>query len=139
MCKNRQQLTEITTAIEKTMTAAHDSRAEALKEAAVLRSLADQVASPVVAGRKSRKALTAKQKESWAKFTDCVVMMESCFVVTGKENPERLANTWKDLCKFAGIGTGILGWFLWNWAFPLLIELAKLWIESRQQGRVSER
>ena len=35
------------------MTAAHNSRIEAQKEAAILRSLAEAVVSPVVAGRKS--------------------------------------------------------------------------------------
>ena len=118
------------------MTAAHDSRAEAMKEAAVLRSLADQVASPVVAGRKSRKALTSKQRAQWGEITASVCGRG---IKWDQKDPKTLADIWRLECRFAGIGTGILGWFLWNWAFPLLIELAKLWIESRQQGRVSER
>lgn len=119
------------------MTAAHDSRIEALKEAAALRSLADQVASPVVAGRKSRKALTGKQRSQWSQITDFIV---GELDVAGRfPDPMFQANLWHHKCKSAGIGTGLLGWFLWNWAFPLLLELAKLWIESRQQGRDSER
>lgn len=116
------------------MTAAHDSRAEAMKEAAVLRSLADQVASPVVAGRKSRKAMTEKQRRQWNQITE-IVLANPVPVSTSQGTAE----WWKADCKAVGIGTGILGWFLWNWAFPLLIELAKLWIESRNQGRISER
>ena len=119
------------------MTAAHDSRVEALKEAAVLRSLADQVASPVVAGRKSRRGLSVKKRNQWNAITDRVVT----FTHGGMANltPEYLAEAWQRECRFAGIGAGLLGWLLWKWAFPLLVELAKLWIESRNQGRISDR
>lgn len=108
-----------------------------MKETAALRSLADQVASPVVAGRKSRKGLSVKQRSQWSQITDSVV----AFTHGGMAilTPKALAESWERQCKFAGIGTGIFGWFLWNWAFPLLLELAKLWIESRNQGRVSDR
>lgn len=119
------------------MTAAHDSRIEAMKEAAVLRSLADQVASPVVAGRKSRKALSANQRWQWQRITNSVVAFSGSELSTLPAST--IAESWKRECKFAGIGTGLLGWLVWNWAFPLLLELAKLWIESRQQGRVSDR
>ena len=112
------------------MTAAHDDRSEALKEAAVLRSLADAVASPVVAGRKSRRALTGKQRGQWNAITDQVVTWPA---VAQLLSAETLADLWKKQCKTAGIGTGLLGWFVWNWAFPLLLELAKLWIESRRK------
>ena len=128
------------------MTAAHDSRAEALKEAAVLRSLADAVASPVVAGRKSRKGLTVKQRGQWQEITDCVVTLHTWSDVA-HEGPECLAGTWKDICRGNGIGytkLPVVGWMIpipgfWGLMFQLLLELAKLWIESRQQGRVSER
>jgi hypothetical protein len=118
------------------MTAAHDNRSEALKEAAVLRSLAEAVASPVVAGRKSRRALTSKQRGQWSQIADRV---SNDGVKWDKLKPETLAYSWKRECKFAGIGTGLFGWLVWNWAFPLLLELAKLWIESRKQGQDSER
>ena len=120
------------------MTAAHDSRAEALKEAAVLRSLADAVASPVVAGRKSRKGLTVKQRSLWQSITDRIVTWPAP-INSKPSDAKTLAAFWKEDCKSVGIGAGLFGWFLWNWAFPLLLELAKLWIESRQQGRVSDR
>jgi hypothetical protein len=115
------------------MKAAHDSRAEAFKEAAVLRSLADGVVSPVVAGRKSRKGLTAKQKSDWSRITE-IVLANPVPVSTSQGTAE----WWKADCKAAGIGAGFFGWFLWNWAFPLLIELAKLWIESRRNSQSSE-
>ncbi len=119
------------------MTAAHDNRSEALKDAAILRSLADQVASPVVAGRKSRKALTKKQRGQWTRITDIVVTWPA---VAKTLPPDMLANLWKKECKSLGIGTGLFGWLVWNWAFPLLIELAKLWIEPRRNAaKLSER
>jgi hypothetical protein len=118
------------------MTAAHDDRSEALKEAAVLRSLAEAVASPVVAGRKSRKALTVKQRGQWDAITDQVVTWPAVAQLL----PENvLADLWKKQCKTAGIGAGLFGWIVWRWAFPLLLELAKLWIESRKQGQDRER
>lgn len=105
-----------------------------MKEAAVLRSLADAVASPVVAGRKSRKALNEKNRSLWTKITDRVVDIETNGTMVNA-TPDMLARDWKRQCKAIGIG----GWFLWNWAFPLLLELAKLWIESHKQGQDSER
>lgn len=121
------------------MAAALDSRIEALKEAAALRSLADQVASPVVAGRKSRKGLTEKQRKDWNLILGRVVDSEMATFGWITDNPNTIATAWKSRCKAVGIGAGLFGWLVWNWAFPLLLELAKLWIESRQQGRVSDR
>ena len=118
------------------MTAAHDNRSEALKEAAVLRSLAEAVASPVVAGRKSRKGLTVTQRLEWTTITNQVVTWPA---VAKELGPTTLAKAWKDDCKSVGIGTGLFGWLLWKWAFPLLLELARLWIESRKQGQDSDR
>lgn len=122
------------------MTAAHDSRIEALKEAAALRSLAEQVASPVVAGRKSRKPLTTKQKNSWAKITDCVVnvQMQS---QAAFDDAECLARTWRSICENGGIGYArlpLVGWLVpipgfWGLLFEMLLELAKLWIESKRK------
>lgn len=119
------------------MTTAFDSRAEALKEAAVLRSLADQVASPVVAGRKSRKSLKDNQRWQWARITNRVV--EFSHGGMAMLTPESLAETWQKQCKAVGIGAGLFGWLVWNWAFPLLLELARLWIESRQHNKIDIR
>lgn len=119
------------------MTAAHDNRVDALTEAAVLRSLADQVASPVVAGRKSRKALTGKQRSQWSAITDRVANGTSGEMALLP--PDIIAAAWKRQCKFLGIGAGLFGWLLWNWAFPMLLELARLWIESKLTAKVSER
>lgn len=118
------------------MTAAYDSRIEALKEAAALRSLADQVASPVVAGRKSRKGLTGKQRSQWASITDQIVTWPA---VAKELGPTALAKVWKHDCQSVGIGAGLFCWLVWNWAFPLLLELARLWIESRQNNKIDIR
>lgn len=119
------------------MTAAFDERLEQQKQEAILRSLADEVASPVVAGRRSRRALSAKQKSQWQRIVDESVKSQVPFWASHKV----IAEIWKEDCKYAGIGTGLLGWFLWNWAFPLLLELAKRWIESQRlnESRVSDR
>jgi hypothetical protein len=109
------------------MTAAFEERSKQQKQAAILRTLADQVASPVAAGRKSRKALSAKQKGQWQKIVD-VVVIHPMRVSTSRGT----ADWWKSDCQAVGIGTGLLGWFLWNWAFPLLLELAQRWIESQR-------
>jgi hypothetical protein len=116
------------------MTAARDNRSEALKEAAVLRSLAEAVASPVVAGRKSRKGLTVKQRGQWSQIVD--VVTKDTYSNCGEIGR---ADMWKAQCKAVGIGTGLFGWIVWKWAFPLLLELARLWIESRKQGQDSDR
>lgn len=119
------------------MTAAHNSRIEAQKEAAVLRSLAESVASPVVAGRKSRKSLSVRQKSDWLKITDAIATTPP---VMRMLDPDDIAETWRSDCKFIGIGSGLFGWLLWHWAFPLLLELAKLWIRSQQTAdKLSER
>jgi len=113
------------------MTAAFDERSERQKQSASFRALADQVASPVAAGRKSRKAMSAKQRGQWNRIVAAINPAPGATI-------RSTAEWWKADCKAAGIGAGIFGWFLWNWAFPLLIELAKLWIESRRNTQSSE-
>jgi len=119
----------------------------AAKQAAILRSLADQVAQPVIAGRDGRKALKPKQRGEWKKITDVVVEFEDTVRLGSLQSmtPERLSEHWKRYCQSSLIGVGwFANWVFWNWAFPLLIELAKLWIESQrnadtQQGLAGER
>ena len=119
------------------MTAAHNSRIEAQKEAAILRSLAEAVVSPVVAGRKSRKSISPRRKTDWLKITDVIASTPPVMRLLDAED---IAANWRNECKFAGIGSGLLGWIIWNWAFPLLLELAKLWVESlRNTDKISER
>ena len=134
------------------MTAAHDSRAEAMKEAAVLRSLAEAVASPVVAGHKSHRPLTDEEKKDWNKIVDVVCDNEaSCGYRLTLEgfDANKLAEQWKDRAKAKRIGytkpLPIVGFVFpipgfWVLFFKLLIQLAIMYIESRnQQGRVSDR
>ncbi len=114
------------------MTAAFDERSERQKQAAILRALADQVVSPVVAGRKSRKALTTKQRGQWERITAAIEDDAMWSFLSTGGHPNALACMWKQDCKALGIGTGLFGWLVWNWAFPLLLELAKRWIESQR-------
>jgi uncharacterized membrane protein YagU involved in acid resistance len=75
--------------------------------------------------------LTSKQRGQWNQITDHVVTWPA---IAKLLPAERLADLWKKECKTARIGSGIFGWLVWQWAFPLLLELAKLWIESKQSA-----
>lgn len=139
------------------MTAAFDSRIEAMKEAAALRSLADQVASPVVAGHKSHRPLSDAEKKDWNKIVDVVVLMPqttsaslSMFESLGQSKEvqaKNLARTWQAMARDRKIGYAkwpFVGFLpipgFWVLFFKLLIQLAMMYIESRnQQGRDSDR
>lgn len=118
------------------MTAAFDERSERQKQAAMLRTMADQVASPVVAGRRSRRALSANQRWQWERITGVSVAMPLTTIVAELDstdsNVQLIAKVWQTECKAVGIGAGLFGWLVWNWAFPLLLELAQRWIESQR-------
>ena len=117
------------------MTTTHQQHDEASKQAARLRSLADQVAQPAVAGKGGGKALKAKHRNDWRRITEAILPYQSAHY-----GAQHRADMWKQQCQFMGIGTGLFAnWLFWNWAFPLLLELAKLWIESnKNQGPDSE-
>jgi hypothetical protein len=129
------------------MTAAHEQRNESAKLAARLRSLADVVGAPVTAGKNGRQTLKPRQRNEWAKITDQVVHVEQIlnYGQLASMTSNRLAIYWKNSCTSSGIGVGwFASWVFWNWAFPMLVELAKLWIEAQrnadtQQGPVGER
>jgi hypothetical protein len=139
------------------MTAAHDNRSEALKEAAVLRSLAEAVAFPVVAGHKSHRQLNELERDDWKKIVDVIVWMPqttaasvSMFSSLGQSKEvqaKNLARTWQAMARTQKIGYAkwpLIGFVpipgFWMLFFRLLIQLAILYIESRsQQGQDSER
>lgn len=110
------------------MTAAERQQAIA-KDAAVLRSLADMVASPVMAGKNMKGKLSHKRRVQWDGIIDRVAVDPSLYTIDEASQ----ARMWRDECKAVGIGAGLFGWLLWNWALPMLIELAKLWIDSRSR------
>ncbi len=139
------------------MTAAFDSRAEAMKESAALRSLADQVASPVVAGHKSHRPLNELERDDWNKIVDVIVSVPDetvrCIafcsgVGQSKETQAKnLAKKWQTMAKEKKIGYAkwpLVGFLpipgFWMLFAKLLIQLAIMYIESRnQQGRASDR
>jgi len=113
------------------MTAAHEQRNESAKLAARLRSLADVVGAPVTAGKSGRQTLKPKQRNEWKRITEVVVKDASGTLAS----EYGLARRWQADCRATGIGTGwFAGWVFWNWAFPMLIELAKLWIEAQRNA-----
>jgi hypothetical protein len=139
------------------MTAAHDNRSEAPKEAAVLRSLAEAVASPVVAGHKSHRQLNDLERDDWKKIVDVIVWtpqttaasiaMFSSLGQSKEVQAKNLARTWQAMARTQKIGYAkwpLIGFVpipgFWMLFFRLLIQLAILYIESRsQQGQDSER
>jgi hypothetical protein len=137
---------------------------EAAKQSARLRTLAEQVAEPAVAGRDGGKALKAKHRNDWRRITDVVCAFpcttEACYETakvtkqTDEHASKHLAGVWKSLISQNGNGIGykrvpIVGLLFpmpgfWSIFLPLLIELAKRWIESQrnadtQQGLDGER
>ena len=117
------------------MTAAFNERSERQKQATILRTLADQVASPVVAGRKSRKALSSNQRWQWQRIAAAIEDDAMWSFLSTGGNSQNLAYMWKRDCQAVGIGAGLFGWLVWNWAFPLLLELAQRWIESQRNAQ----
>lgn len=109
------------------MTAAHEQTYDA-KQIARFRSIAEQVTSPVASGKHAKGRLKANQRWQWNRIVDRT--SEYYFAIA--TSPEDLAKTWKRNCQAVGIGAGLFGWLVWNWAFPLLLELAKRWIEAQQ-------
>ncbi len=139
------------------MTAAFDERIEQQKQEAILRSLADAVASPVVAGHKSHRQLNELERDDWNKIVNVIVRVPqttaaslSMFSSLGQSKEvqaNNLARTWQAMARTQKIGYAkwpLVGFVpipgFWMLFFKLLIQLAMLYIESRsQQGRVSDR
>jgi len=118
------------------MTAAHEQNIEAKKRRSRFVTQAQLV------GHK----MSGKRKRQWDEIVGVVVTNGGHHVLSffPEETEEQLVDVWKRQCQFAGIGTGILSWFFWNFFLPYLVELAKNWIESQrnadaQQGPVGER
>lgn len=122
------------------MTAAFEQHSRA-KDAAVLKSIAEQIASPIVTGNGKRKQMNTRQQKEWRRITDCIVRRAESGLLPVSWTKEGVAREWKDACRSAGIGVTVLSWFFWNWVMPYLIELAARWIESKRmaESRVSER
>ena len=139
------------------MTAAFDERLEQQKQEAILRSLADAVASPVVAGHKSHRQLNELERDDWNRIVNVIVRVPqttaaslSMFSSLGQSKEvqaNNLARTWQAMARTQKIGYAkwpLVGFVpipgFWMLFFKLLIQLAMLYIESRsQQGRVSDR
>lgn len=50
---------------------------------------------------------------------------------------DTLARLWKSECQAAGIGVGLLSWFFWNFFLPVLIEIARDWLEQNRNITIS--
>ena len=131
------------------MTAAFDERLEQQKQEAILRSLADAVASPVVAGHKSHRQLNELERDDWNRIVNVIVRVPqttaaslSMFSSLGQSKEvqaKNLARTWQAMARTQKIGYAkwpqvgfvpIPGF--WMLFFKLLIQLAILYIESQR-------
>lgn len=109
------------------MTAAHQQRDEAAKQAARLKSIAEQIGEPTVAGANGRKPLKPKTRLKWKEVVDVVV--KDAERSAGETSAQTVANQWQEQCRAAGL---TFGWLLWRVFFPMLLELAKRWLESNK-------
>jgi hypothetical protein len=131
------------------MTAAFDERIEQQKQTAILRSLADAVASPVVAGHRSHRQLNELERDDWNRIVDVIVWMPqttaaslSMFSSLGQSKDvqaKNLARTWQAMARTQKIGYAkwpLIGFVpipgFWMLFFKLLIQLAILYIESQR-------
>jgi hypothetical protein len=113
------------------MTAAFDQR-ESEKQAARLKSLAEQVGQPAVAGANGRKPLKPEHQQTWRECIEVVARdADRASRVTDKHT---LAWQWREQCRSAGI---TFGWILGRILFRLLVELASRWIEANRDQMTS--
>jgi hypothetical protein len=129
-----------------------DERSERQKQVAILRSLADQVASPVVAGHRSHRQLNDNERRDWKRIVDVVVAIPqttvaslSMFASLGQSKEiqaKNLARTWQAMARTQNIGYTkwpIVGFVpipgFWMLFFRLLIQLAILYIESQRNAQ----
>jgi hypothetical protein len=126
---------------DENMTAAYEQQHIA-KQSARLRSMAEQVARPVVAGKRSHRALTKSELATWGQITDEITLtpIPMTFELIGANS---LADMWKEDCKSAGIGytkpLPVVGWIFpipgfWLLFGKLLLQLALMWIEANRSG-----
>lgn len=132
------------------MTAAHEQQYLA-KQSARLRSMAEQVASPVVAGRKSHRVLTSKEMDTWGKIVDVVSgfprSTEACCDLykalnqTEQQAAKNLARNWEAMARTQRIGytkpLSLVGFIFpipgfWILFGKLLLQLALMWLESNR-------
>ena len=105
------------------------------KQQALLLTLADQLTEPAVAGAVGLPPLKPRQLKDWNRVSKAVATHGE----TTSPSHHRLACQWKKSCQSVGIGAGWLSFLFWRWVFPLLIELAKRWIEAQQREWDRER
>lgn len=107
------------------MTAAFDERLDnhrATKDRSRLYAMTRGVAETLEGKRKSKWEQIEKEITSGT-----MVSIRLCGCQY--ESPKELASVWVRDCKTAGIS---IGWFVMRWLFPLLLELAKRWIEANR-------
>jgi hypothetical protein len=76
--------------------------------------------------------MSGKRKRQWDVITKQIA--ESGAMVHVLYPAEHTVQNWKRECQAAGIGTGLLSWFFWNFFLPYLIELAQNWIEAQRNA-----
>jgi hypothetical protein len=108
------------------MTAAFEHRSES--RIAHLKSLAEEVGQPVVAGANGRRPLKPEHRNVWREVVE--VVSQDADRSAGETDKHTLAWQWRNQCKSAGI---TFGWILGRILFRLLVELASRWIEANRK------
>lgn len=109
------------------MTEAFDQR-EDDKQAARLKSLAEQVAQPPVTGANGRRPLKPEHQQTWKEVVE--VVSRDADRASRATDKHTLAWQWREQCRAAGI---TFGWILGRILFRLLVELASRWIEANRK------
>ena len=109
------------------MTAAYDERLMARRRSTLLDACA-AARGPMNAKRRKQfdrisAVINGEEHQRFLAATPDVVTMLY---------PDTLAQLWQQECKAAGIGTGVLSWFFWNFFLPVLIKIAKEWLEANR-------
>ena len=115
------------------MTAAFEQCDDAAKQIARLKSIAEQVGEPAVAGANGRKALKPEHRNVWRDVIE-VVSQDADRAATVKDK-HTLAWQWREQCRSAGI---TFGWVLGRILFRLLVELASRWIEANRNQETQQ-
>lgn len=118
------------------MTAAHEQRISERRRLR-LQSLCTEF------GKRKKLRDNPKRQQQWDEITKAVQTvgtsflaedcMESSVRINGlHETAETMADDWRDDCRAVGIGVGFWSFLFWRFFLPLLIQLAKEWLQEDQ-------
>lgn len=88
-----------------------------------------------------RQKMPKKRQQQWWAIQGviCGCSQQHMFSapVTLHFRAESLVEKWKRDCESVGIGTGWLAFLFWRFFLPILIQLAKEWLEAEETSQVT--